>query len=316
MAMAVYRWRGLLLLVAGLCCLFAACGGDNDDDDDTGDDDAGDDDAGDDDAGDDDIGDDDDDCAPRFPDLLLAAHRGATLFAPENTLPAIEKALELGVEIVEMDVRHTADGHYVLMHDDTVDRTTDGGGPVSEMTLEEVRALRIDHPLFGWLYSDLGVPTFAEALAVIDAYGGQAYVDLKSSEPEGAVEVIVDLGLEAACFVYSGSVEKLDRVRSVSGDVRIQPSTGSVEETQALIDHFDPDPEHIEIDGEAGFTQENIDLIHSIGAAASMDALGVRDILAVLGFKQAWLTMMERGVDLIQTDFPGSLAGYREGLCE
>ena len=315
------------LFVLGVFFLTCSQGDDNIDDDpasqsddDTTDDDAtSDDDESDDDDDDNDDDDnddnDDDDCELLYPNLKIAAHRGASLFAPENSIPAIERAFELGAHIVEVDVRHTSDGQYVLMHDDTVDRTTDGSGLVSEMTLAEIQALTISAWQYPWISESLSVPTFAEALQVINANGGQVYVDMKTEEPEGATQVMVDQGLEHICFVYSGSIDKLDRVRSVSTDVRIQPSTSSVAQTQQLIDHFDPDPEHIEIDGESGFSAANIDLIKSVGATVSMDALGVRDILAMLGFKQAWGSMMEGGIDILQTDFPQSLVLYWKSLC-
>src|SRR5437762_13585732 len=79
-------------------------------------------------------------CQPlRFP--VGIAHRGANRVAPENTLPAFEAAIALGCDYVEIDVRATRDGQLVLLHDSTVDRTTDGSGRVAEMNFAAVRAL-------------------------------------------------------------------------------------------------------------------------------------------------------------------------------
>ncbi|MGC9320607.1 MAG: glycerophosphodiester phosphodiesterase [Armatimonadota bacterium] len=72
---------------------------------------------------------------------LVCAHRGRSGIAPENTMAAFEAAVELGADFMELDVRMTADGELVCIHDGTVDRTTDGSGKVSGMTLEQVRAL-------------------------------------------------------------------------------------------------------------------------------------------------------------------------------
>ena len=69
------------------------------------------------------------------------AHRGASGNNPENTLRAFQKALEIGVDEIELDLRSTRDGHLVVMHDATVDRTTDGTGAIGELTLAEIRAL-------------------------------------------------------------------------------------------------------------------------------------------------------------------------------
>src|SRR5262249_48893172 len=77
---------------------------------------------------------------PRWP-VGVAYHRGANRYAPENTLPAIKTAVALGADYVEIDIRTTKDGKFVLMHDSTVDRTTDGNGKVGDLTLDEVRKL-------------------------------------------------------------------------------------------------------------------------------------------------------------------------------
>src|SRR5262249_5507780 len=74
-------------------------------------------------------------------DPKIVAHRGASLESPENTIPAIDRAIALGAAVVEIDLRYSADGEIVLMHDETVDRTTQGSGLVSRMTLAEIRKL-------------------------------------------------------------------------------------------------------------------------------------------------------------------------------
>jgi len=73
--------------------------------------------------------------------VLKIAHRGASRYAPENTLEAFKEALKLKVGAVEFDVHHTKDGKLIVMHDDTVNRTTDGIGPIHKFTLEEIRKL-------------------------------------------------------------------------------------------------------------------------------------------------------------------------------
>ncbi|SEQ55898.1 glycerophosphodiester phosphodiesterase [Piscibacillus halophilus] len=72
---------------------------------------------------------------------LVIAHRAGDLIAPGNSMAAIEQSAELGVDLIELDIHITKDGHLVLMHDPSVDRTTDGSGLVSELTLEEFQML-------------------------------------------------------------------------------------------------------------------------------------------------------------------------------
>ncbi len=71
------------------------------------------------------------------------AHRGASAYAPENTFSAFDKALSLGVDQVELDVHFSKDGHIVVIHDDNLDRTTNGSGPVSGQTLAQLRSLDV-----------------------------------------------------------------------------------------------------------------------------------------------------------------------------
>ena len=127
---------------------------------------------------------------------LVVAHRGASLEHPENTIEAFEAAIDLGADAVEFDVRMTADGHAVVMHDPDVSRTTDGQGLVSEMTLEEIRAL--------------GVPTVEEVLRCLS---GRAAADIEiknlPGEPDYAPdrEAAVDATLAALDSVsFSGQV--------------------------------------------------------------------------------------------------------------
>ena len=102
--------------------------------------------------------------------LRLSAHRGAQTVAPENTIAAFSTAINQGFGAIELDPRFTSDGDIFIMHDDTVDRTTDGTGPLSDMTASQVRALEIDtggYPEYAGQI--LRVPSFEEAVTVIAA---------------------------------------------------------------------------------------------------------------------------------------------------
>lgn len=112
--------------------------------------------------------------APTGLPVIAVGHRGTTKFAPENTLAAFDKAIEMGARAVEMDVRMTADGHFVIMHDARVDRTTDGTGFVSKMTLAEIVNLDAG-AWFGKEFAGEPVPTLREALRYVK---GRAAVDI------------------------------------------------------------------------------------------------------------------------------------------
>ncbi|SKC41591.1 glycerophosphodiester phosphodiesterase family protein [Krasilnikoviella flava] len=127
--------------------------------------------------------------------ILTAAHRGQWRDAPENSLPAIEAAFDDGAEIVELDVRLTSDGVPVLMHDETVDRTTDGSGAVSSFTLAEIRELRLKEHLGGaqTALTDERVPTLAEAMEVA-ADRGLVNLDKGWPAREEIWDVLADTG--------------------------------------------------------------------------------------------------------------------------
>ncbi|SDL10554.1 glycerophosphodiester phosphodiesterase [Tessaracoccus oleiagri] len=101
------------------------------------------------------------------------AHRGASAYAPENTLPAFELAIAQGADGVELDVQRTADGHLVVVHDETVDRTSDGTGRVVDLTVAELR--RLD---FG---DGARIPLLDEVLRLCAPTGMVVNVELKTS---------------------------------------------------------------------------------------------------------------------------------------
>jgi glycerophosphoryl diester phosphodiesterase len=98
--------------------------------------------------------------------LLVIAHRGASGTCPENTLAAFRRAEALGAHMIELDVQLSRDGEVVVVHDDTIDRTTDGTGAVSAQTLAALRRLDAG-AWFGATYRGERIPTLAEVLAEI-----------------------------------------------------------------------------------------------------------------------------------------------------
>lgn len=98
---------------------------------------------------------------------LLSAHRGATTVAPENTIEAINQAIKLNYAAIELDPRVSADGEVYLMHDETVDRTTNGSGKISEMSSEEIDSLLINKDSYPNITEDIHVAKFEEAVKII-----------------------------------------------------------------------------------------------------------------------------------------------------
>jgi len=148
--------------------------------------------------------------------VVKVGHRGAAGHEPENTLRSFRRAMELGVDMVELDVQLCGTGELVVIHDGTMDRTTDGTGEVAEITLDELRAL------------DAGmgerIPTLRE---VIDLAAGKMGINIELKGPGTAepalrhIEAAVDEGWEITDFQASSfHQEELSAMRELSEDVR------------------------------------------------------------------------------------------------
>ncbi|MGC9400391.1 MAG: glycerophosphodiester phosphodiesterase [Anaerolineae bacterium] len=154
---------------------------------------------------------------------LIFAHRGASRLAPENTLPAFQRAAELGADGVELDVHLTADGVPVVMHNAMVDATTDGSGRLSAMTLAEVK--RLDAGA-GWGpdFAGVQVPTLEEVLEAV-ARRLLTNIELKPAGgrnaglPQAVVALIERLGLEDRVWFSSFKPYFLFAARRVTAEI-------------------------------------------------------------------------------------------------
>jgi glycerophosphoryl diester phosphodiesterase len=139
---------------------------------------------------------------------LISAHRGALTYAPENTLQSYEYAFAFGVDLVEVDVQQTKDGKFVALHDDTVDRTTNGTGKISDLTYDEVRALdAADYePWKGGPYDPAQVASIEEILQLAKRVGGALELDIKGSVTEEGklAELVQSYGLAGASIWNTG----------------------------------------------------------------------------------------------------------------
>jgi glycerophosphoryl diester phosphodiesterase len=135
------------------------------------------------------------------PNIMAVAHRGAAKWAPENTLAAVKKAIELGYPYIELDVRYTRDRIPVIMHDRTVDRTTNGSGLLHKLTLDEARQLDAGS-WFGAEFANERVPTLEEVLAM--ARGRICILwDAKEAPDEATVELFKRYGFDRDCLLVT-----------------------------------------------------------------------------------------------------------------
>lgn len=133
----------------------------------------------------------------------IYAHRGASGYAPENTLEAFELAVRQGAYGVELDVHITADGYLVVAHDETVNRCSNGEGLIARMTLRELKALRFNKTFPA--YANATIPTFREVLEVLRPAGLHVNVELKNS--------LIDYpDLERRCVEEAAAAGMLERM--------------------------------------------------------------------------------------------------------
>jgi glycerophosphoryl diester phosphodiesterase len=134
---------------------------------------------------------------------LIFGHRGASASAPMNTLPAFERAVALGADGIELDVRQTSDGALVVIHDDTVDTTTDGSGRVDSLTLAQLNELDAG-AWFGPAFACVRIPTLE---SVFEAVGARLLINV-----ELKAEHLRATGLEAAVAEAIARFRLHDRV--------------------------------------------------------------------------------------------------------
>jgi len=144
--------------------------------------------------------------------IEVIGHRGAAGLEPENTLRSVRRAIELGVDRVEIDVRISRDGRLVIMHDETVDRTTNGHGYVSELTFDDLRSL------------DAGmgekIPTLDEILKFTM---GKAKLEIELKVPEATeptIQLIEELNAEKDVIIISFIHELLERVHDLNPNIK------------------------------------------------------------------------------------------------
>lgn len=160
----------------------------------------------------------------REPDRpLVFAHRGAKAYAPENTIPAFLKAIELGADGVELDVQFSADGALVVIHNPTLDETTNGSGRVTSHTLEELKALDAG----SWFSPEFAGTRLCTLEEALDAIEGRIFVNIEMKSfalgndgmAEEVARIVNERGLRERVIVSSFNPFALRRLRQVAPQI-------------------------------------------------------------------------------------------------
>jgi glycerophosphoryl diester phosphodiesterase len=238
--------------------------------------------------------------------VAVICHRGGSALAPENTLAAFRKAIKLGADYVEMDVRATHDGGLVLMHDRTVDRTTNGTGAVADLDLDALRRLDAGSK-FSPDFAGTKVPTFANAL---DLCHGRIniYLDHKAGPIRQIVKLLREHEMLHQVVIYDGLDQAREWKRLAPGlpvmfsppdqyrQVKDIPDLVRLLGAEVLDGHF------------LEWTPALVRAAHQAGAKVYVDNLTVGDN------DDGYRHSIDLGVDGIQTDHPDKLLAFLKTL--
>ncbi len=236
---------------------------------------------------------------------LISAHRGGPVQGlAENAVPTFEHALNYAPALIELDVRRTTDGHLVLMHDDSVDRTTTGTGRVDALTFQQVRALRL-LDVTG-VMTAFRVPTLAEALAWAD---GRAVLmlDVKSDVPYPEIIAAVRAaGAENRIVVIVYALEDHETVVRLAPDLNVSASLETVADAETLLaagaaGRVDLS-RTIAFVGVGQADPEVVRRMHAAGIRVQMGTFPIDAAADAATAPSVYLPFLEAGVDVLATD--------------
>ncbi|PYM72486.1 MAG: hypothetical protein DME03_17970 [Candidatus Rokuibacteriota bacterium] len=174
------------------------------------------------------------------PGFMAIAHRGASSYAPENTFAAFDLAIAMGARHIELDVHFSSDGHLVVIHDDAVNRTTDGAGPVTGHSLAALTALDAG-AWFDPRFKGERIPTLG---AVLERYKGRAHVHVEiKGHSAGLAQKTADLvrarGVAGQVTITSFQIAKLEETRAYAPELPTgwlvgQVSDASIAQARAM----------------------------------------------------------------------------------
>jgi glycerophosphoryl diester phosphodiesterase len=230
--------------------------------------------------------------------IKVISHRGEHLHHPENTMAAFQAAIDSGADYFELDVRTTSDGKFVIMHDGTLDRTTNGTGEVYKHTFDEIRALDAGAK-FSPAFAGTKVPTLDEAFDL--AHGKiNVYVDTKYADPQQLVDTIVRHDMQDHVVVY-GNPFFLYEVHKIRPALKVMPETLSPDICKFMVRAMQPQVLAFDAND---FKDGVIACAKDANAKIYVDRLGDADN------PETWQKAIDLGAAGIQTNLPAELAAY------
>jgi len=244
----------------------------------------------------------------RTPQVM--GHRGAGgsfgFIAPEDTLSAYRAGIALGIEYVETDPRPTMDGVLVNIHDDTVDRTTDGTGAVDQMTFAQVRALHIRADGLAGDFSCERVPTLRE---ILETCRGRVIVVIDANKTD-RIDLLVQAIREADAVdsvVFStSSIDKVRRALAMEPRIRAHIRPDTVAAITQQLDMLAPVvPAIVEL--RRADVRAGAPIVHARGSRVETDIFGEDAVAAIRGDTSLYLNAYNEGADIVQSDRPSQV---------
>ncbi len=232
---------------------------------------------------------------PKNGGVYVIAHRGFHQGYPENTLIAYQKAIELGVDFIEIDLRTTADGEIVSIHNSKVDDyTEDAKGAVTEFTLAELKKLDIGSRVSPE-FAEQRIPTLDEILELCQGKVG-LYLDMKNADPIKVLKKLEKYDMKYRVVWYGGA-KTLGTVKKKCPDCFIMPDPGPEKHLSYVLSRFSPP---VIASDFKSCSESFVKTCHEQGVKVFMDDAG----------PDSWEESIKRGVDGIQTDYPDKLVEY------
>jgi glycerophosphoryl diester phosphodiesterase len=234
--------------------------------------------------------------------VMVAAHRAGHNGYVENSIQAIKHAIEIGVDIIELDVKVTKDSVVVLNHDGKIDRTTNGTGDPEKYTWAELQQFRLEMP-DGTLTNEI-LATFEEALLLAK---GKALIDIdiKTGNLKPVVDVIKKTGTQNQVFFFDNDYDALKEVLTMLPEAILMPRAYSYEMADSALRVFAPEVVHID---ESFYTPELTNHLKKKDARIWINALDGADRQIRIGNGPAAIDSLLRfGANIIQTDEPEKL---------
>ena len=248
--------------------------------------------------------------------FMVFAHRSGRGLYPENTILAFEKAREMGVDVLEIDVHPTKDGRIVVIHDDTVDRTTNGKGRVMELTYKEIEELdaaynfsKDNGKTFPFRGKGIKIPLLSEVLEKFNNM--RISIEIKETDgntEEKVLELVKKYGMEDKVIIASEDYEILKRVRELDPKIATSMSEKEIRNfytafvTFIPLNLYKPKGDALMIPPKA----EGITLAKKSFINAAHNK-GLRIIIWTINNEEEMRNLIKLGVDGIITDYPDKL---------